>query len=70
MKKTWTTPQLVALVRGQPEEAVLTICKVPKDVGPGVTTNGSPDVANGGCQYGQFGTNGALCKACDSLGFS
>ena len=26
-KKTWLTPQLVELVRGTPEEAVLTTCK-------------------------------------------
>ena len=26
-KKTWLTPQLVELVRGTPEEAVLTVCK-------------------------------------------
>jgi hypothetical protein len=25
--KTWTTPQLIVLVRGKPEEAVLQFCK-------------------------------------------
>ena len=71
MKQTWITPQLVALVHGQPEEAVLTTCKAQQDVGPGVAVvNGSPDDANGGCQYGQFAGNGVPCTACDALAYS
>jgi hypothetical protein len=27
MKKEWTTPELVIMVRGRPEEAVLGFCK-------------------------------------------
>ncbi len=38
-KKKWTTPQLIVLVRGKPEERVLCVCKADfaasPDVGPG-----------------------------------
>ncbi len=27
-KKTWTEPELIVIVRGKPEEAVLGVCKV------------------------------------------
>ncbi len=42
MKKVWQKPELVVLVRGKPEEAVLTACK-------GGTFSGSPQVGNGQC---------------------
>ena len=34
MKKIWQTPELIVLVRGKPEEAVLTTCKGPNLTGP------------------------------------
>ena len=33
-KKAWFKPALIVLVRGRPEEAVLTACKTGTDVGP------------------------------------
>ncbi len=28
-KKTWTEPELIVIVRGKPEEAILAVCKYP-----------------------------------------
>ena len=46
MKKTWITPQLIELVRGAPEEAVLTACKTTGNVG-------GPQATDIGCQENQ-----------------
>jgi hypothetical protein len=41
-RKAWSRPELIEIVRGRPEEAVLTACKnQPGGAGPGA--------ANGGC---------------------
>jgi hypothetical protein len=47
MKRTWTTPQLVALVRGAPEEAVLVACKAANvQTAPNATASGCMSLAN------------------------
>ena len=33
-RKKWTTPKLVVLVRGRPEELILDVCKRKGDLGP------------------------------------
>ena len=33
-KKKWTKPKLIVLVRGKPEEGVLTSCKIGGSIGP------------------------------------
>jgi hypothetical protein len=34
-KKAWTRPQLIVVVRGNPEESVLLKCKMYSETGPG-----------------------------------
>jgi len=41
IKKKWTSPKLIVLVRSKPEEAVLVGCKTIGNVGP--------ENENGGC---------------------
>jgi hypothetical protein len=54
MKKRWITPQLVSLVRGTPEEAVLQNCKDGSNgTGPSVSANAcgiTTEFACLGCQ--------------------
>jgi hypothetical protein len=50
VKKVWEKPQLVILVRGQPEEAVLACCKT------SLLSTGSSDM-NAGC-YQDAGCSG------------
>ena len=38
-KKAWKTPELIILVRGKPEEAVLEVCKTTGPNGEGPITN-------------------------------
>lgn len=47
MKRTWVTPKLIALVRGMPEELVLTGCKAEVMAGPG---NAAPGCFVTNCQ--------------------
>ena len=56
-KKMWEKPELAVLLRSSPEEAVLTACKYPSQIG------GS--TFNGGCH-----TFAVVCIACDALGSS
>jgi len=42
-KKTWQRPELIVLVSGQPEEAVLSFCKV------GQAGQASPQAVGGSC---------------------
>lgn len=47
-KRKWVTPQLLILVRGNPEESVLTACKMDW----GTMTPAGPGVLSGsGCQW-------------------
>ena len=55
-KKEWKKPELIVLVRGKPEEAVLTACKVS---GPQI----GAQVYVGGCPND-------MCMACLALGTS
>ena len=69
---TWSTPQLINLVRGRPEEAMLIACKsAPASSGPDNTFNA--------CAYGRglsgpcgpsasgVSLNAILCFQCDTL---
>jgi len=47
-KKSWSEPELIVLVRGQPEEAILSTCKSAQ------VTGTSPDVAVSGCTGSGF----------------
>ena len=44
-KKKWQNPELIVLVRGKPEEAVLTACKAS-------LVAGDPDNQAGNCNFG------------------
>jgi len=56
MKKTWQTPQLIALTRSKPEEAVLTVCKTL------ITGSGTPAIDYWVCEY----KNGGPCILCSN----
>ena len=43
-KKMWQRPEMTVLVRSNPEEAVLSACKVPSEGGPNVN-NSCPSAA-------------------------
>jgi hypothetical protein len=53
-KKEWTTPELIVLVRSNPEEAVLTACKG--------TSSGMSNNADSYCMW-QDGN----CGACEAM---
>jgi len=46
-EKSWEKPQLIVLVRSQPEESVLTACKLTNSKAGGTSVNASK---NAGCQ--------------------
>ncbi len=62
MKKNWSTPGLVILMRGRPEEKVLAICKVNN---PNVTSVGPSIVYNIKCA--EFNASGN-CASCQGEG--
>jgi hypothetical protein len=45
-KPKWIKPKLVVLVKGRPEEAVLTICKYTRQTGPSRTNCSSTFIGN------------------------
>jgi hypothetical protein len=50
-RKPWAKPELIVLVRGRPEEAVLDKCRRPSESGPtgkGCKTGGTPCSSNKG----------------------
>jgi hypothetical protein len=49
MKKKWKKPEVILLVRGEPEEFVTNYCKWPQTQGIG---NGPDGTNNDGCIYG------------------
>jgi hypothetical protein len=53
MKKPWQQPKLIVLVRGRPEELILTFCKMPSETYPVGAGDAAP-----GCFYT------GLCEAC------
>ena len=68
MKQTWNKPQLVVLVSGKSEEAVLVACKTGQSPNPGPSLNGSPVQAFNICTQILAGpglANG--CLNCNSL---
>ena len=69
MKKPWITPQLVLLMRGRPDEAVLIACKS----APNLNNDIAPSTYHGGCHQslnGTTGSNGVVCDACKALAAS
>ena len=61
--KTWEKPKLIVLVRGKPEEAILTVCKT----GDGTATSG-PHWEFMGCRYDYF--SGCVVSQCSAIGTS
>jgi len=57
-KPSWTKPQLIALVRSTPEEAILSNCKG--------TATGSAYADDGNC----VGDGNGRCNACATIGAS
>jgi hypothetical protein len=49
-KKTWSKPEMIVLVRGKPEEAVLTACKTFLVAGPGYTSDRACGYWDGLCR--------------------
>ncbi len=74
-RHAWARPQLIALVRGLPEEAILAACK---NGGPGVSPDGywnncyEADVAKSACgnSVPTASINAYSCVACSTLGAS
>ena len=62
MKKLWQTPELIVLMRGKPEEVVLSVCKLD-----------SPSALNGPyIEYAMCGIeiSAGVCDPCNSIGSS
>lgn len=59
-KMKWTTPQLIVLARGTPEEAVLTHCKV---IGPPTQQAGPSVLVQSECSRGP---DQSQCGSCQS----
>jgi hypothetical protein len=57
-KKTWTAPELLVMVRNNPEESTLTACKVGA-IGP----NGGMNSQKNYCAFTFFGG----CSTCTSI---
>jgi len=55
VKKTWKSPELIILIKGRPEERVLSCCKTDTITGP--TSN-----------LGNCVVNGQHCNPCEKLG--
>jgi len=77
MKTTWTTPQLVKLARGAPDEAVLRFCRTSATgTAPNATAEGcqSPtpigaDCVSAGKLTGSINV-AAVCSQCSDLALS
>jgi hypothetical protein len=68
MKQTWNKPQLVVLVSGKSEEAVLVACKTGQSPNPGPSLNGSPGTYYQVCTQEPVGSGLAYaCSNCESL---
>lgn len=65
MKKKWDKPELTVLVRGNAEEAVLTVCKSASAGGPGGEGSHACRATTAGCG----GCHGAIAQ-CDTVGAS
>jgi hypothetical protein len=69
MKKTWETPQLIVLVRNNPQEAVLSLCKgTPSPAAAGTPV--SPTTNYYGCMQPFDMANTPVCMDCSTLGAS
>lgn len=62
-KKAWEKPKLVVLVRTKPEEAILSLCKMPETFG-GLAASVAPLTENYGCWWE------TECNACDLVAVS
>lgn len=67
-KTKWTTPQLIVLARGTPEEAVLTACKAIVNTGTNQTGTGMNNVTQNGCNRDSGGDDGKNCGTCQDRG--
>ena len=65
--KTWETPKLIVLVRNNPQEAVLVLCK--GDVGA-LIAGTNPGVYYTGCTYLPAMANTPSCMDCSTVGVS
>ena len=68
-KKVWSTPLLVELVRGAPEEAVLITCKAGL-TGSGLGDPASPASTYGTCTTTPFSQLALRCDFCSTIGAS
>lgn len=66
--KTWTTPKLIALVRNDPQEAVLSVCKGNPVLAAGVPLE--PATSFTGCMQLQAIANIPQCMTCSSTSTS
>jgi hypothetical protein len=56
MKRQWEKPRLIVLVRGNPQEAILQVCKEP-------SVGDTPESTYEGCSL----YSGGYCPLCDPL---
>ena len=49
MDKTWSKPELIVLVKGKPEEAVLAACKTAGSSGPNANFDFCVNASGAGC---------------------
>ena len=66
--KPWQTPKLIALVRNDPQEAVLSYCKGNPALAAGVAVE--PSTSNTGCMQMQAMANIPQCMTCSSTSAS
>lgn len=59
-KRQWTTPQLIVLARGMPEESVLTHCKT---MNPNQAVTGPAITQQDTCATGPGATNCSNCQS-------
>lgn len=68
MKKTWESPKLIILVRNNPQEAVLSVCKGYLTDDVGAAANGvSPQSYYGTCTYQPAANIPNGCMTCQSI---
>jgi hypothetical protein len=68
MKKTWETPKLIVLVRNNPQEAVLSVCKGYVDAL--IAGDGGPNSYESSCMMITGSTAFQLCEECSAAATS
>ena len=66
--KTWQTPKLIVLVRNDPQEAVLSVCKA--GTGPVLAAAVEPSAYYLGCTQSPVMANTPVCLDCSSISAS